>query len=99
MEAAAVRPCALGGAVAELNEDAAHHLVGPALAAKHFELSHHAVERDFDAGDRVMGVAIALAVQAMMAALEFLAVELREQGHTKQRVHVGSVVSERQLPL
>jgi hypothetical protein len=34
-----------------------------------------------------------------MAALEFLAVELREQGHTKQRVHVGSVVSERQLPL
>ena len=85
--------------MAEVIEDAAHHLVGPALPAKHFELSHHAVEGVFDAGNRVMGVTIALAVQSMMAALEFLAVELREQRHTMQRVHGGSCVSERQLPL
>ena len=99
MAAAVVRPCLLSGDVAELVEDAAHHLIGAALTAEQFELSHHAIERDLDAGDGVVGIAVTLAVQPEVAALEFLAVEIREQGHTEQRVHVGSGVSERQLPL
>ena len=74
--------------MAEVIEDAAHDLVGAALATQQFELSHHPVKRVFDAGNGVVGVAITLAVEAMVTALEFLAVELREQGHTKQGVHV-----------
>ena len=84
METAAVRPCLLGGAVAELIEDAADHLVGPALAAEQLELIHHTIEGELDAGDGIIGVAVTLPVEAVVAALEFLAVELREQGHTKQ---------------
>jgi hypothetical protein len=99
MEAAVVRPHLLSGDVAELVEDAADHFVGAALAAEDLELSHHAVESDLDAGDGVVGIAVTLAVQPEVAALEFLAVEIREQGHTEQGVHVGSSVSERQLPL
>ena len=85
--------------MAEVIEDAAHHLVGPALAAEHLELIHDPVERELDTGDGVLGVAVTLPIQSEVAALEFLAIELREQGHTKQRVHVDSGVSERQLPL
>jgi hypothetical protein len=99
MAAAVVRPRLLSGHEAELVEDAAHDLIGTALTAEHLELSHHTVERHLDAGDGVVGIAVTLAVQPEVAALEFLAVEIREQGHTEQRVHVGSSVSERQLPL
>lgn len=88
MEAAAVHPRLLGGDMAELIEDPADHLVRAALPAEHFELGHHAVEGHLDTGDGGTGVTITLAVQLMVAALEFLAVELREQGHTKQGVHV-----------
>ncbi len=80
-------------------EDAAHDLVGTALPAQDFELIHHATECEFDAGDRVVRVAFPLAVQAMVTALEFLTIELGEQGHTGERIHVASGVSERQLPL
>ena len=58
-----------------------------ALPAQHLELIHHAVQRKGDAGDGGAGVTVTLAVQLMVAALEFLAIELREQGHTKQGVH------------
>lgn len=94
MEAAAVHPRLVGRDVAELVEDAADDLIGPSLPAQDFELGHHAIESDLDAGDGGAGVAVTLAVQLMVAALEFLTVELREHGHTKQRVHVGSGVSE-----
>ena len=60
----------------ELKQDAAHHLVGPALTTQHFELSHHAFERVLDAGDRVLRITITLAVQPMVAALQFLAIQL-----------------------
>jgi len=99
MEAAPVRPWLLGGAVTEVIEDAADHLVGPALAAEQLELIHHAIEGVLDAGDGVVGVAITLPIEADVAALKFLAIELCEQGHTKQGVHGISDVSERQLPL
>jgi hypothetical protein len=94
MEAAAVHPRLLGGDVAELIEDAADHLVCTALPAEHLELAHHAIERHFDARHGGMGVTVTLAVQLMVTALEFLAIELREQGHTKQGVHVDVGVSE-----
>lgn len=84
MQAAAVHPRLLSGDVTELVEDAADHLIGPALAAQQLELVHHAVQRQCDAGDGMAGVAITLAVQLMVTALEFLAIELREQGHTRQ---------------
>ena len=87
MEAAAIRPCLQGGDVTEVIEDAADDLVGAALAAQHLELIHHATECELDAGDGVPGIAITLAVELMVTALEFLAIELREQGHTKQGVH------------
>ena len=87
MEAAAVHPRLRGGDVTEVIEDAADDLIGPALAAQHLELIHHAVERELHAGDGVPGIAITLAVELMVTALEFLAIELREQGHTKQGVH------------
>ncbi len=70
--------------MAESIEDAADHLISPALTAKHFELSHHAVQRVFDTRHGVAGITIALTVQAMVTALEFLAVEIREQRHTVQ---------------
>ena len=88
MEAAAVHPGPLGSDVTELIEDAADHLVGSALPAEHLELRHHAIECHLDAGHRGAGVTVTLAVQLMVTAQEFLAVELREQGHTKQGVHV-----------
>ena len=87
MEAAAVHPRLLGRDVTELIEDAADDLVSPALPAQHLELIHHAVQRQSNAGDGVVGVTVTLAVQLMVAALEFLAIELREQGHTKEGVH------------
>lgn len=87
MEAAFVRPWLLGGAVAEMIEDAAHHLVGSALAAEQFELIHHPIERVLDAGDGVVGVTVTLPFQSDMTTQKFLAIELREQGHTKQGVH------------
>ena len=99
MEAAAVHPGALGGDVTELIEDAADYLIRSPLPTEHLELRHHAIEGDLDAGQRVAGVTVTLAVQLMVAAQEFLAVELREQGHTKQGVHVDSGVSERHCPL
>lgn len=99
MAAAVVGPRPLGGDVTELVEDAAHHLVGTTLTAEQLELSHRTVERDFHAGHGVVGITVTLAVQPDVAALEFFAVEIREQGHTEQRVHVVSGVSERQLPL
>lgn len=99
MEAAAVHPGPLGSDVTELIQDAADHLVGPAVPAEDLELCHHAIERHFDAGNRGAGVTVTLAVQLMVAALKFLAVELREPGHTKQGVHVDSGVSERHRPL
>lgn len=99
MEAAPVRPRLLGGAVAEMIEDAADHLVGAALTAEQLELIHHAIEREFDAGNGVVGVTVTLPIEPDVTALKFLAVELREQGHTKQGVHGISGVSERQLPL
>ena len=100
MEAAAVHPRLRGGDVTEVIEDAADDLIGAALAAQQLELIHHAVERELDAGDGVPGVAVTLAVELMMTALEFLAIELREQGHTKQGVHDDfSGVSERHSPL
>jgi hypothetical protein len=99
MEAATVHPRLVRRDVAELVEDAADDLVGAALPAEHFELRHHAIERDLDARDRGGGVTVTLAVQLVMAALEFLAVELREQGQTKQGVHVGSDVPEGHRPL
>ena len=99
MEAAAVHPCLPGRNMAELIEDAAHDLVGPALTTEHFELGHHPIERDLDAGDGAAGIALALAVELVMTALEFLAVELGDQGHTKQGVHVDVGVSEGHFPL
>lgn len=99
MEAASVRPWLPSGAVADVVEDAAHHLVGAALTAEQLELVHDPVERELDAGKGVLRVAVTLLVQADVTALEFLAIELREQGHTKQRVHGVRVLSERQLPL
>ena len=99
MEAAAVHPGLLGGHVAELVEDPADHLIGTPLPAEQFELRHHAIERELDTGDGISRVAVTLAVQLMMTALEFFAVELREQGHTKQGVHGLSGVSERHRPL
>ena len=96
---AVVGPRPLGGDVTELVEDAAHHLVGTPLTAEQFELSHRTVERHFHAGDGVVGIAVTLAVEPDVAALEFLAVKIREQGHTEQRIHGVSGVSERQLPL
>ena len=87
MEAAAVHPRLRGGDVTEVIEDAADDLVGTALAAQQLELIHDAVERELDAGNGVAGVAVTLAVELMMTALEFLAIELREQRHTKQGVH------------
>lgn len=99
MEAASVRPRLLGGAVAEVIQDAAHHLIGSALTAEQLELVHHPVERELDTGHGVLGVAVTLPIEPEVAALEFLAIELREQGHTKQRVHGISGVSERQHPL
>ena len=87
MEAAAVHPRLRGGDVTEVIEDAADDLVGSALAAQQLELIHHAVECELDAGDGVPGVAVTLAVELMVTALEFLAIELREQRHTKQGVH------------
>ena len=83
----------------ELKKDAAHYLVGSSLTTQYLELSHHAFERVLDVGDGVLRVTLTLAVQPMVAALQFLAIELRELGHTKQGVHVGSGMSERQLPL
>jgi hypothetical protein len=73
--------------VAELVEDAADDLVGTSLPAQYFELRHHAIEGEFDTGQGMSRVAVTLAVQLMVTALEFLAIELREQGHTKQGVH------------
>ncbi len=73
----------------ELIEDAADHLVRAPLPAEQLELGHRAIERELDTGDGVAGVAVTLAVQLMMTALEFLAIELGEQGHTKQGIHVG----------
>lgn len=99
MEAASVRPWLLGGAVAEVIEDPADHLVGPALSAEQFELIHHAIEGELDAGNGIVGVTVTLAIEPDVTALKFLAIELREQGHTKQGVHGISGVSERQLPL
>lgn len=99
MEAAAVHPGSLSGDVTELIEDPADHLVGPALTTEHLELRHHAIEGDLDAFDGIAGVTVTLAVELMVTALEFLAVELRDQGHTKQRVHVDWGVSERHFPL
>jgi len=87
MEAAAVHPRLRGSDVTEVIEDAADDLIGTALAAQQFELIHHAVERELDTGDGVPGVAVTLAVELMMTAPEFLAIELREQGHMKQGVH------------
>ena len=87
MEAAAVHPRLRGGDVTEVIEDAADDLVGASLTAQHLELIHHATEREFDAGDGVPGVAVTLAVELMVTAHEFLAIELREQGRTKQGVH------------
>ena len=84
MEAAAVHPRLRRGGVAEVIEDAADDLVGAALPAQQLELIHHAIERELHAGDGVTGVTITLAVELMVTALEFFAVELREQGHTKQ---------------
>ena len=84
MEAASVRPWLLGGAVAEMIEDAADHLVGPALAAEQLELIHHTIERELDAGNGVVGVTVTLPIEPDVTALKFLAIELREQGHTKQ---------------
>ena len=84
MEAAAVHPRLRGCDVTEVIENAAHDLIGTALAAQQLELIHDAVEREFDAGNGVAGVAVTLAVELMMTALEFLAIELREQRHTKQ---------------
>ena len=88
MEAAAVHPRLLGRDVTELIEDAADDLVSPALPAQHLELIHHATECELDAGDGVPGVAVTLAVELMVTAHEFLAIELREQGHTTHGVHV-----------
>jgi hypothetical protein len=88
MEAAAVHPRLRGGDVTEVIEDAADDLIGAALAAQELELIHHAVERELDAGDRVPGVTVTVAVELMVTALEFLAIELREQGHTTHGVHV-----------
>jgi hypothetical protein len=100
METAAVHPRLLGGDVAELIENPAHDLVCPPLPAEHLELGHDPVEGHLDAGNGGAGVTVTLAVQLMVTALEFLAVELREQGHTKQGVHVDvSGVSERHFPL
>lgn len=99
METAAVHPRLLGGDVTEVIEDAADDLVCPALPTQHLELRHHAIESDLDSGDGVTGVTIALAVELMVAALELLAVELGNQGHTKQGVHVDVGVSERHFPL
>ena len=87
MEAAAVHPRLRGGDVTEMIEDAADDLIGASLTAQHLELIHHAAEREFDTGDGVPGVAVTLAVELMMTALEFLAIELREQGHTREGVH------------
>ncbi len=87
METATVHPRLRCGDVAELNEDAADHLVGATLAAQDFELRHHPVERQFDAGDGAAGVTVTLSVQLTMTALEFLAIELREQGHSGRDVH------------
>lgn len=73
--------------MAELIEDAAHHLASPSIAAEHLELRHHAIEREFHTGKGVVGVTIALALQAIVAALQFLSVELGEQGHATQGIH------------
>ena len=99
MEAAAVHPGLWGGDVTEVIEDDADDLVGAALAAQQLELIHDAVERELHAGDGVTGVTITLAVELMVTALEFFAVELREQRHTKQGVHGIFCVSERLSPL
>ena len=99
MAAAVVGPRLARSDVTELVEDAAHHLIGAALTAEQLELSHHTVEHNLDVGDSGVRVAVTLAIQPNMAALEFFAVEVREQGHSKQGVHVVSGVSERQLPL
>jgi hypothetical protein len=94
-----VHPRLLGGDVAELVEDTADHLIGTALPTQHFELRHHAVEGELDTGEGMSRVAVTLAVQLMVTALEFFAIELREQGHMKQGVHSVSVVSGRHRPL
>ena len=96
MEAAVVHPRLPGGDVTEMIEDAADDLVGAALTAEQLELIHHPIEREFHARQRVARVTVTLAVELMVTALEFLAIELREQGHTKRGVHgVISGVSER----
>lgn len=69
MEIAVVRPRLLGGAPTELVEDTADHLAGPPVPAEDVELRHHAIEREFDADDGVVGITVALALQAMVAAL------------------------------
>jgi hypothetical protein len=83
----------------EVIEDAADHLVGPALATEQLELIHHAIERELDAGNGVVGITVTLPIEPDVTTPKFLAVKLREQGHTKQGVHDISGVSERQLPL
>ena len=99
METAAVHPRLLGGDVTEVTEDAADDLISTPLAAQQFELVHHPVQREFHAGDGGPGVTVTLAVELMVTAPEFLAIELREQGHTKQGVHGFLGVSERHSSL
>ena len=94
MEAAAVHPCVRRRDVPELVENAADDLIGLALPTQDFQLIHDPVQRQFNAGHRIAGVTVTLAVQLMMTPLEFLAIELREQGHAGQGFHSLAGVSE-----
>lgn len=78
VEESSVRPGLPSGDHAEMLKDAAHDPVGLALAAQEFELVHDPVQRDLDLAKRAGRIAVALTLQTLMAAFEFLAIELRK---------------------
>ncbi len=85
--------------MAEVIEDAAHHLLGLALPAEDLDAIHHAAERELDARDRRARVALTLEEELLVATLEFFTIELREDRHTTVGVDGGTCVSEQHIPL
>ena len=84
MEKSSVYPGMPGGDLAEVPEDHADDLVSSPLPAQHLKLGHDLVERRLDLCDGAGGVAVALTLQAPVAAFKFLAIEIRELSHRNQ---------------
>ena len=78
MNLSGIGPGRKAGDDVELSEEAADDLVGVSFGAQAIELRHHLGERFLDIGDGVLGIELALLIEAAFALGKFFAVEIRQ---------------------